>query len=558
MSKLSSEDVRPHLVADALRRHILLILGCTVVVAVALVAVAQGRATTYTSTANVLVRPTLGNPFAPDTGSSGQQVTIAMETESQVAQSAPVAAIANKTLKTPFVPGSGTVVATVPPNTQVVSVSFTAPSAAAAKAGAQTVAQSFLDYRTSQTSDTQKSRMDTLTKQADAVRKSLDTASAQAAKTDAPPQAAQQVQLYANQLVTIQNSISTLESGGANPGSIISPATLPTNPSGISPLLLGLGGALFGFALGLLIAIWLERRDKAVRSGTDTSVGPVPVLAYDAGERAGLWARLGGRAGGTGGDAAGTRALAQRLRSAVLAKSPAPAAVVVAGVTEDVSAAEVAVDLGLALSEAGHEVVVIDTDPRRGVERVLGVEAKEGLSDVLLGSEVTKHLMQTQGLRVLPAGQDLLDNEALLFSDRFSNVLSDMRAKVDYVIVSSAPAIGPTGVGMSVATDTTVLVAADGVTSAVDIEGVAARADRLGIRLLGLVVTPRPKRAKSKDRDQDRGSSPHIGGRPEPTSDAESATEVSVSSSDLPMAHTETGVHGAPLVAANDESRLST
>ncbi len=492
MAKLSSEDVRPHLVADALRRHILLIVGCAVVLGVLVGAVAQGRSTSYTSTAKVLVRPTLGNPYAPDTGSSAQQVTIAMQTESQVAQSAPVAALANKKLDKPWVPGSGTVVATVPANTQVVSIAFSAPTAQAAKTGAQTVAQAFLDYREAQTAATQKSRMAALTKQADAVRKSLDAASKEAGKDNAPPQAAQQVQLYANQLVTIQNSISTLESGGADPGSIIAPASLPSHAGGISPLLLGILGALIGLGFGVLIAIWLERRDKTVRAGTDTQVGTISVLASDTSGVSGLSAALSNRSHGAAA-ASGPQALAQRLRTAVLANCSAPATVSVSGVTETVPAAGVTVDLARALSEAGHRVVVIEADARRDTERALGVRSEKGLADVLLGTEASSVVVEAGGVHVLPAGRTLGDHEAMLFSDRFATVLSELRAAWDYVIVSSPAAITPTGIGMGVATDTTLLVGMDGVTTAVDVEGVAARAGSLGVAILGLAVTRRVK-----------------------------------------------------------------
>lgn len=493
MSKLSSAEVRPHLVTDALRRHLLLILGCVVALAVAAGGLAATRAATYESSAKVLIRPTLGNPFAPDTGQSGPQVNIAMETESQVAQSAPVAEIANPKLTKKWVLGTGTVKASVPPNTQVIQITFRAPSAALAQAGAETVAQSYLDYRSQQTTDTQKTRLDILTKQAEAVRKSLEAASKAAATVAAPAEAAQQVQLYANQLVTIQNSMSTLEASGANPGSIITPAPLPNAAGGLGPLVFWLGGGLLGLAIGFVVAIWRERRDKRVRGGTDTAVGDVPIIATEPSEPSfALGASRRSHESTT--DAGNRQALVHRLRGAILAKMGTRSAITVAAVTDGAPAAAIAVDLATALHQAGYRVALVATDAGHQVERLLGIDIGQGLSTALQGRPTSESVVDVGGITVLPGGFDLAQHESLLFSERFEHVLGDLREQADYVIVAAPLAATPVAVGMAVATDTTVLVGIDRLTTAQDVEGVATRSEQLAIRLLGVVLTTRPGR----------------------------------------------------------------
>lgn len=487
MSKLSTTEVRPNLVADAVRRHVLLILACLVVLAAAAAGLGVAMGDSFTSSTKVLIRPTLGNSLSPDTGDSGQQVTIAMQTEALVAQSSGVAKLANAKLTTPWVPGSGTVTTTVAPNTQVVQISFSAPTAAGAQSGAQTVAQAYLDYRSQQTAETQKARLAILTKQAEAVKKSLDAASKAASATEAAPEAIQQVQLYANQLVMIQNSISTLEASGAAPGMVVAPATLPTAPSGLSPVLLAVAGGLLGLGLGVLLAIWLERRDKRVRGREDTSVEGLPVLAVEDGAARRRRSRE-------------PQPVADRVRAAVLATTSTPAVLNVSGVTEGTSSSAVAVDLGIALVDAGYDVVLVNAQRDRGIEELLGLSSGTGLSTALAGAEPDEVVTRVHGMRVMPAGADLADSESLLFSERFAGILEGFRANADFVIVGSPAATTPVGLGMGASADTTLLVATDRATTAYEIGGVVTHAAQLGIALLGLVVTARHRGRTSASR----------------------------------------------------------
>lgn len=526
MSKLSTDEVRPHVVADALRRHPVLIIGVAIVVALIVGLLAQSQATAYTSSAKVLIRPTLGNPFAPETGASGQQVTIAMQTESQVVDSVPVATIANRKLQPDWVAGSTTVGAVVPPNTQVVQISFTAPSAEAAQTGAQTVAESYLAYRSAQTKDTQKARLDILTKQASTVKASLQTASKAAAAANAAPEAAQQVQLYANQLVSIQNSISALQSGGTDPGNLIAPATLPAKPGGLSPLLLAIGGGLVGLAGGLILAIWRERRDKRLRAATDLAVGTVPVLANLAASPSrfgGVSQRLRPASRRPSSDDA--RAFFQRLRTVTLATSQAPSALAVSAVTPGAPASQVSLNLARSLVRAGYTVTLVSAETSGLIEHELDITASEGLAEAL-SSKTKSHpeLVEVDGLRVLPAGA-LADVEALLFSERFNTLLTQLKAEADYVVVSSPPAATPAGMGLGVATDAMMLVGIDRVTTADDVEGVAVRASRLGVHIMGLVATPRAHRSLGGRRHEDAALSAEAGADPyrHDVSDHESA-----------------------------------
>lgn len=501
MSRLSSDEVRPHIVADALRRHPLLMIGCAVVLALLVAVLTNGQPAAYTSSAKVLIRPTIGNPFAPDTGSSGQQVTIAMETESQIVNSVPVAALAKTKLKAPWVAGSDTVVASVPPNTQVIQIAFTAPTPEEAQNGAQVVAQSYLGYRSAQSASTQKARRDILTKQAAAVQTSLTAASKAASAANASPEAAQQVQLFANQLVSIQTSISTLESSGADPGSIISPAVLPTKPGGLSPVLLAIVGGLIGLVGGLIMAIWLERRDKRLRAKTDTAVGSVPVLAHlGAGPHSVDIAHddsmQSGRRGRVRQGVDGPRAAFQRLATATLTSTTTPASIAVSAISDGAESGYVAVHLAQALQRAGYSVAVVSAENSGWIESELSLETAEGLREALLTQASVRSLVvNVDGLKVLPAGRSLQDAEALLFSERFVELIHELQRDSDFVLVSAPHADVPAGMGIGVATDSMVLVGTDRRTTSSEVEAAAIRAERLGVTIMGLVAVPRARRS---------------------------------------------------------------
>ena len=232
MPQIATEDVRQRLLGDALRRYWALMLICAIGGALAAGLFASTKPASYVASARVLLRPTLGNPLAPDNASSGQQVTIAMQTEATLVDSDPVAALSNPKLTTKWTPGGGTVHASVPPNTQVLLITFKAKSAKLAQAGAQSVADGYLQYRKAQSAATVKAQTDVLTKQVAAATTKLTAAekAQTSTSTSTASNATRQIQLLTGQLVSLQDTLSQLQGTDTAPGSVLSPATLPGKP----------------------------------------------------------------------------------------------------------------------------------------------------------------------------------------------------------------------------------------------------------------------------------------------------------------------------------------
>lgn len=479
------EEGRPHLVSDALRRRTWLLLLLTLVGALAGWLVVNTHDATYSASVRVLVRPLIGNPLAPDTGVSSQQVTTAMETEAQVVNSEPVAALSAPTLPQPWVPGSGTVKATVPANTQIVAVTFKADTAKAAQAGAQATAEAYLHHRSAVAEQTQSDRLKILTKQATTVQASLDRA-AKAAAGSAHPEAAQQVQLYANQLVTIQNSITTLQTTGGNPGSLVAPAALPDGPDGLPPVLFVVVGALLGLLLAATLAIWLERGDTRLRA-TDTAVAAVPVVATMGSPRGRSSASS---SGSDGGDSA--QQFIERLRTVTLVAVPSPGVVAVAAVGTETVASPVAAELAQAIARAGYRVSLVVTDPSRSNHASGLDQADTGLA-AALGTRASVHdyVIEVNGVHVLPAGRELDEQKPKLSSPRFLELLAELRSESDYVVLSAPPAGTAAGAAVAVAADSLILVGTDRTTSREDVEATLISVAQVDVRVIGIALVAR-------------------------------------------------------------------
>ena len=153
-----------------------------------------------------------------------------------------------------------------------------------------------------------------------------------------------------------------------------------------------------------------------------------------------------------------------------------------------------AVNLAVALAEAGQTVLLIDADLRRSsCHRAFGLEPpRVGLSSVLyrgLPPEVALLTTGVPNLTFLPAGPRPPDPSALLSSDRTRGLLAGLRERFPWVIIDSPPVLA--------VSDATVLASlADGVLLVVrahstPLEAVLLARDRLqalGARMLGVVL----------------------------------------------------------------------
>lgn len=380
---------------------------------------------------------------------------------------------------------------------------------------------------------------------------------------------------------SLATEVSALESGadGISPVQISSvrTASVPGYPASPDTRLnLALGLAL-GLAVGIGIAVVRHlldtriRDESDVRQVTDSSViasiafdpdapaHPLIVQTHPHSQRAEAFRRL-------------------RTNLQFLDVDGRPGTIVVTSSLPGEGKSTTAINLAMTLADAGSKVVLVDADLRRpSVAQYMGLEGNVGLTTVLIGRATTEDVVQPWGngnLHVLPSGQVPPNPSELLGSTSMSTLLDTLAAEYDVVLIDTPPLLPVTDAAIlsRLAGGALVVVGADTLDKNQLSESMASL-DNVGARVLGLVLnrssrTPsdayayydyapaghddgvtkstrtakggRPGRARSRqaatagdvpgrmpdaDHESSFGSvlSAADGGRPEPTSDPQSA-----------------------------------
>jgi capsular polysaccharide biosynthesis protein/Mrp family chromosome partitioning ATPase len=476
-------DELPPIVGFAIRRRWLLIVTVTLVVTALAALFSLTRASRYESTVEVFVRPITGNAFSPQENASSQQLTIALETEASLVSSPGVTSLVSAQLHQDIPPGTDLVSASVLLNSQIIDISFTASTPAEAQAGAQAFGNSFLAFRSTQATDDRQSQLATLTAQSKQAQAQLDAAAADADSGNGSAGTSARISLYTAKVTALEASIGDVRALSTQPGSIVVPASLPSTPQGLPPLLLIIAGALVGLAIGVAGAIWRTRKDDRVHPDSEVTVGHVPI-----------WAAV---PGGTpmltdtdGGAESRPREQYRRLRTALLATRPGPATICVSGVDATVPPSEVALNLASALVKAGYVAALVDaTLDDTGVAELLGLPRRPGVSDVVLGTHETDAVAtDAAGLRVVTRGLNPSAARDSYAGERFGQMLKNLGLAADYVVVAAPPLSDAGGMTIAAALDCTLLVFGQKRSTHHEIRELVERSQGLGITVAGLVA----------------------------------------------------------------------
>jgi capsular exopolysaccharide synthesis family protein len=156
-----------------------------------------------------------------------------------------------------------------------------------------------------------------------------------------------------------------------------------------------------------------------------------------------------------------------------------------------------AVNLAIALADAGQRVALIDGDLRKPkVATYLSIEGGAGLTDVLIGRAKLDDVMLPWGdrpLHVLPAGKVPPNPSELLGSNQMTELLADLSARFDVVLLDSAPLLPVTdGAVLAKLTSGAILVVASGRTTTHQLDSAIDVLDTVGARVAGVVLTKVP------------------------------------------------------------------
>jgi Mrp family chromosome partitioning ATPase/capsular polysaccharide biosynthesis protein len=485
-----AEGTRPHLVAAAVRRYALLIATVVVLATVGTAILAFQLPASYTATASVLPQPALGNPLSPSTSATNAaQFAVAMETEANLVDTPAVATLASQTLGKTSPGPSDTVAASVAPNTQIVQISYTSPTAASAKAGAQAFATAFLAYRKGVATDARDQTLSSLESQERKTSAALQTATSTAAKAPKGRSfATQQVELYANRLAALDETIGETRATSVDPGTVVTAALLPAAASGLTPTPLIAAGCLAGLVIGLLLAVWLEWRDDLVYASSVLDIGGTMLLADVPAQADGPQLL---QVHSDNSDS--VHEAYRRLCLALTVKAPAPQVISVSPVSPDQSASLVATNLSLALFEAGHRVTLVAADlADRGVEELLGARIENGLAELLNHKvKLSGGFQIMKGIGVISGGHASGSSRDLFSGPRLGQLLTMLRQGCDYVVIASPAISSADAETLARSSDGVLLVIGDSHTTRSGVAAAAARLNQLNVRTVGAVSIPK-------------------------------------------------------------------
>ena len=446
----------------------------------------------YTSATSVLVT---ASTTATATPAASKAAEINLDTEAQLVTSTETVSAAAALLSLPPADAgelADRVTVTVPPNTDILTISFVAPAAQEAQAGARAFAEAYLDARRQTTEEALDAAYDALQSRIDEVNDQLKALTEKSAELPAnsPLRAStdNQAAALSNQLAGLGSQQNQVRAAAVQPGRVVTQPDLPSSPSSPDLMMTALAGALLGLLLGLGLAALRHRADDHIRTSEDlprrtgvpvSAVLAAPlrdgqvVLVPPSSPDGRAYARLRNLV---------TSNLEQRPRRVVL----------VAGVRR--GGGTVAANLAASIARAGDDVCLVCADVFGDTAlSVLGREPALGLVDVLTGNQpLERALVPVPGLpnmRVLGAGTDADRADALL-QTRSSRVLLDrLQEDVSFVVVEVPSTTDGTGAETLIgAADLAVLVVETGSTTAAEVADALGQIATVARPVVGAVV----------------------------------------------------------------------
>lgn len=240
---------------------------------------------------------------------------------------------------------------------------------------------------------------------------------------------------------------------------IIDRAEVPSAPQS-SPSTTLLLSALVGLVLGVGLAFILEFLDDSVKSVDDVetllrlpSLSIIP-LADGQADRSSLsrrWSRPERKPGrpvilATGDQGSPVFAEAYRtLRTSVLLSSSArpPRTIVITGHEAGSGKTTTAVNMAIALAQAGKRVLLVDADMRHpACATVFGLDNTTGLSTYLSSEDDPAAIYPDRGvvgLDLLTSGPVPPNPSELLHSHKFQDLIESMATRYDHIVVDTPP-----------------------------------------------------------------------------------------------------------------------
>ena len=257
-----------------------------------------------------------------------------------------------------------------------------------------------------------------------------------------------------------------------------------------------LRGAEIGLLIGLALAYLRSRTDRSVRTGGDVRravpEGLIGTLPEDQRLHDGQLVMV-GRKPSAGAEAIGAISASLQLVDPL----DPPRILAVSSALPGEGRSTLAVNLATALAQDGNRVILVEADLRRPrAARPPALRKASGLSDVLVGTANLAGVVmpsRQHGLSVLAAGHLRVRPNEILRSPRMRTLLESLRERYDRVVIDTPPLL-PVAEAAVLAglADGCLLVSQYGRIRSDQLAEAAARLERAGARVLGVVLNRAP------------------------------------------------------------------
>lgn len=313
-----------------------------------------------------------------------------------------------------------------------------------------------------------------------------------------PVLAAELANTAAESLTNVVAKIESSDDGGTSPVKLtrVQEANVPTSPGSPNVPLNLVMGTLVGLALGIGFAVLRTTLDTRIRNERDVeSVTDLPLMGGIAFDPKAKQRPLIVQADPKSPRAESFRSLRTNLQ--FLDVSDQPRSYVVTSSIQSEGKSTTAANLAIALSDAGHKVVIIDADLRRPkLATYFDLEGAVGLSDVLIRRATLDDTLQPWGrgtLSVLPAGAIPPNPSELLGSVVMQKLIRGLEQQFDYVLIDAPPLLPVTdGALLARHTGGALVVVAAGRTHRNQLKGALEALVHVNASIAGLVMTMVP------------------------------------------------------------------
>lgn len=311
-------------------------------------------------------------------------------------------------------------------------------------------------------------------------------------------QAAAIAEAVGGSLITAVEHLESPAKDGASPVrlSVITPATAPTTPASPNTNLFLAAGILIGLVVGIGSALLRAAADTTIRGETElrriTDASVLGGIAFDAdATKKPLLTQVASQSP----RAESFRQIRTNLQFAHV--SHHSKSVVVTSSLPGEGKSTTAVNMAIALAQAGQRVALVDADLRRPmVGEYLGLDGNAGLTTVLVGNGRLEDLMQPWGrdeLFVLTSGQIPPNPSELLGSAPMKEIIAELEQGFDAVVIDAPPLLPVTDAAvLAQRVGGVVLVVGSRLVKSTDLQKSFSALDMVDADVLGVVLNRVP------------------------------------------------------------------